>query len=213
LHITTAIYGIANKAGLARENVLPHGGFSLLFFPPSLLPSSSRNSISRNQTLHHPEHLAHGKYPRAVLHLEKLAPFLPATSSSKPACVSIGRRNRWTSWTTQEHKPEHPLGRLILPNKTDKQTVNCTQTQTAEGVSRMLNLPQRKGTGQRTKFSVLNSQWANTGKVAKTVGWGDKPPPKAGHIVDHRADLSKRAAFETELPHRTEKQTENCNQT
>jgi hypothetical protein len=30
----------------------------------------------------------------------------------------------------------------------------------------------------------------------------DKPPPKAGHLVNHRAELqNQRAAFKTELPH------------
>jgi hypothetical protein len=32
----------------------------------------------------------------------------------------------------------------------------------------------------------------------------NKPPPKAGQIVDHRNDhLNQRAAFKTELPHLT----------
>jgi hypothetical protein len=58
----------------------------------------------------------------------------------------------------QEHKSVQPLGSLILPiNKTEKETVNCNQTQTVEWVGGMLNLPQRKGVEQRTKISVLNS--------------------------------------------------------
>jgi hypothetical protein len=33
----------------------------------------------------------------------------------------------------------------------------------------------------------------------------NKPSPKAGQVVDHRADLlNQRAAFKTELPHLTE---------
>jgi hypothetical protein len=43
---------------------------------------------------------------------------------------------------------------------------------------------------------------------------GNKPLPEAGKVVDHRAHfLSQRAASKTKLPHRTEKQTENCNKT
>jgi hypothetical protein len=42
----------------------------------------------------------------------------------------------------------------------------------------------------------------------------DKPLPKAGKVVDHRDHLlSQRAASKTELPHKTEKQTANCNKT
>jgi hypothetical protein len=61
----------------------------------------------------------------------------------------------WNSPThPQEHKLVQPLGRLIShANKTEKQTANCTQTWTVEGMGGMLNLPWRKGTGQRTKLS------------------------------------------------------------
>jgi hypothetical protein len=45
-----------------------------------------------------------------------------------------------------------------LPHKTEKQTANYNQTQTSEGAGSKLNLPQRKGVGQRTKIPVLNSQ-------------------------------------------------------
>jgi hypothetical protein len=63
----------------------------------------------------------------------KTVPFLAATAStadSKPAYVWIGRMNMWAShtWrtpllTSREHKPVHPLGRLIPAphNKTEKQ--------------------------------------------------------------------------------------------
>jgi hypothetical protein len=41
---------------------------------------------------------------------------------------------------------------------------------------------------------------------------GDKPLSKAGQAVDHRDDLlSQTAAFQTELHHKTEEQTMNCN--
>jgi hypothetical protein len=60
--------------------------------------------------------------------------------------------------TPWEHKPAHPLGRLIpFPNKTEKQTVNCNQTWTVEGAGGTLNLHQRKGAGQETKLSAERS--------------------------------------------------------
>jgi hypothetical protein len=41
---------------------------------------------------------------------------------------------------------------------------------------------------------------------------GDKQLHKSGQVVDHRDDLlSQRAASKTRLPHKTEKQTANCN--
>jgi hypothetical protein len=46
------------------------------------------------------------------------------------------------------------------------------------------------------------------------VGAGDKPPPKAGQIVDFRGNLlSQRVAFKTKFPCKSEKQTANCTQT
>jgi hypothetical protein len=43
---------------------------------------------------------------------------------------------------------------------------------------------------------------------------GEKPLPKAGQVVDHRADLlSQRTASKTKLPHKTEKQAANCDKT
>jgi hypothetical protein len=45
-----------------------------------------------------------------------------------------------------------------LPHKTEKQTANCNQIQTVEGAGKTLNLPQRRGAGQRTELSVPNFQ-------------------------------------------------------
>jgi hypothetical protein len=58
-----------------------------------------------------------------------------------------------------------------------------------EGVGGKLNLPRRKGVGQRTKFSVNKHS--------------DKPPPKAGQVVDAELISNQKAAFKTELPHLT----------
>jgi hypothetical protein len=70
-----------------------------------------------------------------------------------------------------------------LPHKNEKQTRNCNHTWRAEGMDGMLNTPQRKGTGQRTKLSVNKHS--------------NKPPPKPELISDQRA------AFKTKLPHLT----------
>jgi hypothetical protein len=45
-----------------------------------------------------------------------------------------------------------------LPCNTEKQTASCHNTLTAEGTDRTLNLPQRKGVGQRNKPSEWKSQ-------------------------------------------------------
>jgi hypothetical protein len=72
--------------------------------------------------------------------------------------------------------------------------VNCNQTQTVEGEGGTLNLPQRKGAGQRTKLSVLNSQRTNT--VTSHL--------QSRAAVECRADLlNQRAEFTIELPHFT----------
>jgi hypothetical protein len=42
-----------------------------------------------------------------------------------------------------------------LPLKTEKQLVNCIQTQTVEGVGGTLNLHRRKGVGQGAKLSGM----------------------------------------------------------
>jgi hypothetical protein len=66
-----------------------------------------------------------------VLHWDKLAPFPLTATSSKLACMWIGRMNKWASCTTcvspthsQEHNPVQSLGRLtpppLPPNKTEK---------------------------------------------------------------------------------------------
>jgi hypothetical protein len=84
-----------------------------------------------------------------------------------------------------------PLGRLIPPSiklKNKQRTViKCLQqrggwnTETAS----------EKGAGQRTKFSALNSQWRQA-------------LPKAGQVVDRRADLlNQRGAFKAKLPYLT----------
>jgi hypothetical protein len=53
-----------------------------------------------------------------------------------------------------EHKPAQALGRLIPSKRTGKQTVNCNQTQIAEGVDDMLNLPQRKEESKGATLSM-----------------------------------------------------------
>jgi hypothetical protein len=45
-----------------------------------------------------------------------------------------------------------------LPHNTEKQTSNCHKTRTAEGADGILNLPQRKGAGQRNKPPVWKFQ-------------------------------------------------------
>jgi hypothetical protein len=108
--------------------------------------------------------------------------------------------------TPQEHKPVQPLGRLIPPQKTEKQTANCNQTRTAEGVGGMLNVPWRKGALPKelnSPYWTLSEQThERQGRLRTRVG--EKPHPKAGQVVDHKDDpLNQRAAFKSELPQKT----------
>jgi hypothetical protein len=76
-----------------------------------------------------------------------------------------------------------------LPCKTEKQSLNCNQTKTVEAAGGTLNLPQRKGAGQRAKLSTKISVNKHR-KGSKGLQWvGNKPLPEAGQVVDHRNDL------------------------
>jgi hypothetical protein len=106
------------------------------------------------------------KASHAMLHWEKLSPFLPTTAGSKPAWVSIGK---WTGEhhtqcgtplpIPQEHNQCRPWADWPSLNKTEKQMANSNLTWTVEGVGGMLNLPQRNRATQSTKLSVPKSQW------------------------------------------------------
>jgi hypothetical protein len=82
------------------------------------------------------------KPPHAMLHWEKVAWFLPTASAcSKPAYVSTDRTNKWVPHSMQNSpihpgniKQHSPWAGWLPPNKTEKQTANCNQTWTVEGV-------------------------------------------------------------------------------
>jgi hypothetical protein len=75
-----------------------------------------------------------------------LAPFFHATASSKPACASIGRTNRWaphTMWDSPIHLPgkysRAPLASWTPPPPKLKNKQQTVLKQTVEGLGRMLN--------------------------------------------------------------------------
>jgi hypothetical protein len=73
-----------------------------------------------------------------------------------------------------------------------------------------LNLHQRKGEGQGAKLSPKPS--VNKHRKGSEGREQVSSLPEVGKVVDHRAHLlSQRAASKTKLPHKTEKQTVNCN--
>jgi hypothetical protein len=88
-----------------------------------------------------------------------------------------------------------------LSHKTEKQTTNCSQTRTEEGVGGMLNLPQRKGVGQRTKLSAPNSQWTNTVTnhipkqdrywVIELISWTRGQHSKPNYLTSLEDELTK----------------------
>jgi hypothetical protein len=207
----------ANKVGPVLGKPSPPQWFFLFFFPSLCFrheaeiksqPESTFDILNSYPMESLPCHIA----------LRNLAPFLTPAASSKPVCASVDRTNRWAPHTmqvspnhSQEHKPAQILGRLMPcpPNKTEKQIVNCNQTQTAEGAGGMQKLHWRKGAGQGAKLSTELSVNKHR-KGSKGWEWsGDKPLPETGKIMDHRAHLlSQRAASKTELPSKAEKHSE-----
>jgi hypothetical protein len=102
--------------------------------------------------------------------------------------------NESQSWSPE---PESSIQNRTTPqNWKKKKKTSCNLAQAVEGVGGTLDLPQKKGAGQRTKLSVLSCH-----SDEQTQWWAIS---KAGQVVDRTADLlNQRAAFKIEHPHLT----------
>jgi hypothetical protein len=85
-------------------------------------------------------------------------------------------------------------GQLDPPTKTEKQTANCTQTD-SRGGGWSAESASEKGDRARNKTFSVELSVSKHKKGSK--GWEQMPPPNAKQGVDHRSTdlLNQRAAF------------------